>query len=135
MIEIKSTYEGSLRCSSRHGPSGTVIVTDAPVDNHGKGESFSPTDLVATALGSCILTTMGIVATMIKVDLSGAQVTVHKEMTSQPPRRIAALIVTVTIPIELNEVQKQKLMKGALGCPVHASLHPDIQAPIEFIWA
>ena len=91
MVQINVTYQGGLRCQAVHGPSGTTLVTDAPVDNHGKGESFSPTDLVATALGACIPTVMGIVAEREKIDLTGMRVTVQKEMSAEPPRRIARL--------------------------------------------
>ncbi len=134
MVEINIVYQGTLRCSATHKPSGTTLLTDAPVDNHGKGESFSPTDLMATALGACILTTMGIVADMIAVDLTNSRVTVHKEMTATPSRRIAALPVIITVPVALDDMQKRKLIKAAEGCPVKHSLHPDIQIPMEFIW-
>jgi putative redox protein len=134
MTEINVEYQGDLRCIATHQLSGTTLLTDAPQDNHGKGESFSPTDLVATALGSCILTTMGIVARMMGVDLNGAKITVHKEMTANPVRRIAALAMTIHIPVSLNEEQQEKLTKAALACPVHHSLHPDIHMPIDFHW-
>ncbi|MGB9152747.1 MAG: OsmC family protein [Alphaproteobacteria bacterium] len=135
MVEINIEYQGDLRCIAIHQPSGTTLLTDAPKDNHGKGESFSPTDLMATALGTCIVTTMGIVAQMMKVDLTGTKVTVRKEMSTSPPRRIAALIVTIDVPTQLDDEQKQKFIKAAHACPVHQSLHPDIQKPIDFRWA
>ncbi|MFM7109189.1 MAG: OsmC family protein, partial [Planctomycetaceae bacterium] len=91
MVKISTSYEGGLRCRATHGPSGTTLVTDAPVDNHGKGESFSPTDLVATAFGACMMTVMGIVAERHGVNLAGMTVETEKVMTAQPPRRIAAL--------------------------------------------
>lgn len=134
MVEIHAVYQGELRCAATHMPSGTVLVTDAPVDNHGKGESFSPTDLVATALGTCILTTMAIAASVLGVDLGGATVTVNKEMVVKPKRMIAALITVITVPVTVTDEQKQKLMHAAKKCPVHSSLHPDVAQPIEFRW-
>ncbi len=134
MVEINIVYQGELRCEAVHGPSGTRLITDAPKDNHGKGESFSPSDLLATALGTCILTIMDLAARTMKVDLRGTKVTVQKEMVAQPVRRIAKLAVTVDVPVKLDEEQKQKLIKAANTCPVHESLHPDIQKPVEFRW-
>jgi putative redox protein len=134
MVEIKIAYQGSLRCAATHGPSGTSIFTDAPVDNHGKGESFSPTDLVATALGSCMLTIMGIAAQKHQIDLSGATVTVQKEMVAQPVRRIGKLSVHFKIPAKLSPEQKQMLENAAKTCPVHKSVHPEIEMPLTFEW-
>ena len=134
MVQINIVYQGELRCLATHVPSGTEILMDAPKDNHGKGESFSPTDLVGTALGACMLTIMGIAAQNMKVDLKGTKVSVIKEMTAIPVRRIAKLAVRIEIPVSLEEEQKQKLMKAAMTCPVHQSLHPDIEMPIDFIW-
>lgn len=135
MVEVNVVYQGSLRCSATHQPSGTTLVTDAPKDNHGKGESFSPTDLVATALGTCMLTIMGIAAQTLQLDLAGTKLTVHKEMVAQPVRRIGALLVTIHVPVQVDETQKQKLITAAMTCPVHQSLHPDIRKPIDFVWA
>ena len=135
MVEIKIAYEGSLRCTAKHTPSGTTIFTDAPTDNQGKGESFSPTDLVATALGSCMLTIMGIAAQKHQIDLSGATVTIQKEMITQPVRRIGKLGVVFNIPAKLTPEQKQMLENAAKTCPVHRSVHPDIEMPIKFEWA
>ena len=134
MVRITSTYEGGLRCRAVHGPSGTTLTTDAPVDNHGKGESFSPTDLVATALGACMMTVMGIVAERHGVDLAGMRAETVKEMTTAPPRRIAALRTTLTIPLPADHPQRQLLEQAAHACPVHKSLHPEIDAAIEFVW-
>src|ERR1700761_8670243 len=103
MVDVNIVYQGELRCSATHAPSGTEIFTDAPKDNHGKGESFSPTDLVATALGACMLTLMGIMANSINVDLTGTKVTVKKEMIAKPTRRIGTLTVTVDVPAKLDE--------------------------------
>lgn len=137
-VEINVLYQGELRCQAAHGPSKTQLVTDAPVDNHGKGESFSPTDLVATALGSCILTTMGIVAQRHQIDLSGLRVHVIKEMVQQPIRRIGALPVKLTFPAavasRLSEADRTLLQNAAKHCPVYQSLHPDVAHPIEFVY-
>ena len=135
MVKISTTYEGGLRCEATHGPSGTTLLTDAPVDNHGKGESFSPTDLVATALGACMMTIMGIVAERHAIDLVGMRVETVKEMTQAPPRRIASLRTRLMIPLPPDHPQRSLLEQAALTCPVHKSLHPDIDAAIEFVWA
>jgi putative redox protein len=134
MVSIKMKYEGDLHCSAVHGPSGTEIGTDAPKDNQGRGESFSPTDLVATALGTCILTTMGILARTLQIDISAATATVDKEMTSAPPRRIERLTVKIQMPAGISEENRVKLERAAHACPVHKSLHPDVELPISFTW-
>jgi len=134
MVKVSSTYEGALRCRAVHGPSGGVLVTDAPVDNHGKGESFSPTDLVATALGACMMTIMGILAERHGLDLTGMTAETEKVMTAQPPRRIASLHTRITIPLPADHPQRQALEQAAHTCPVHKSLHPDIDAAVEFVW-
>ena len=134
MVQIDVTYQGGLRCHAVHGPSGTTLVTDAPVDNHGKGESFSPTDLVATALGACIPTIMGIVAEREQIDLTGMRITVQKEMSAEPPRRIARLATRIVMPKGLTDQQKIKLEKAALTCPVHQTLHGNVELPIEFVY-
>jgi putative redox protein len=137
-VEIDVVYQGELRCVAKHGPSQTALTTDAPVDNHGKGESFSPTDLVATALGSCILTTMGIVAQRHNIDMAGTQVHVVKEMVQQPVRRIGALPVRVTFPADkaakLSPADRTLLENAARHCPVYQSLHPDVDHPLEFVY-
>ena len=137
-VEIDIVYEGGLRCTATHGPSGATLSTDAPVDNHGRGESFSPTDLVSTALGSCVMTIMGIVAERNQIDLTGIRIRVSKEMIQQPVRRIGRLPVTVTIPAEtaakVTAADRSKLETAARHCPVHQSLHPDIDSPIDFVW-
>jgi putative redox protein len=137
-VEINLVYEGQLRCAATHGPSGATLATDAPVDNHGKGESFSPTDLVATALGACVMTIMGIVAERNQIDLTGTRIHATKEMVQQPIRRIGRLPVTVTIPADkatrVSAADRTKLETAARHCPVHQSLHPEIDSPIEFVW-
>ena len=134
MVEIAIEYLGELRCQATHGPSGTKMVTDAPTDNMGRGESFSPTDLVATALGTCMLTIMGIVAQRDGIDLAGTRVKVTKEMVVTPVRRIGRLTVEFHVPAPLSEADQSKLQKAALTCPVHKSLHPDVKLPITFEW-
>ena len=135
MVAINIVYQGQLHCEATHTPSGAVLETDAPKDNNGKGESFSPTDLVATALGSCMLTVMGIAARSLHVDLTGATVTANKEMVATPVRRISKLIVSLNFPMQISDENKKKLEHAALTCPVHKSLHPDVAMPIEFNWA
>jgi len=134
MVQIDVTYQGGLRCQAVHGPSGTTLVTDAPVDNHGKGESFSPTDLVATALGTCIPTIMGIVAEREKIDLTSLRITVQKEMSAESPRRIAKLTTRIVMPKGLTEQQRAKLEKAAHTCPVHQTLQGKVDLPIEFVY-
>ena len=134
MVAIEIEYEGDLHCKAVHGPSGTVLTTDAPKDNQGRGESFSPTDLVATALGSCMLSVMGIMARSLDLDISGTTARVEKEMASAPTRRIQQLSVKIHVPHEISEENKARLERAAHSCPVHKSLHPDVQMPIEFTW-
>ncbi len=135
MVHIDIEYEGTLRCKSVHEPSGQVLLTDAPVDNQGKGEAFSPTDLVATALGTCIATTMGIVAAREGVELAGMRIGVDKEMTSVPSRRIARLFVRIEMPVPVTPVQRTKLERAAHHCPVHKTLLAGgVEIPIEFVY-
>lgn len=134
MVTIQFEYQGDLHCKAVHGPSGTELSTDAPKDNQGRGESFSPTDLIATALGTCMLTVMGIMAHTLSIDIAGATATVEKEMRTTPSRMIASLSVKIHVPHSLSPENKQKLERAAHTCPVHKSLHPDVQMPIEFIW-
>jgi putative redox protein len=134
MVEISIKYLGDLRCEALHKPSGTVITTDAPVDNEGRGESFSPTDLAATSLGTCMLTIMGIAARKQGVDLGETTVKVLKEMTSQPPRRIAKLTVVFTIPLPASYEKREMLENAARNCPVHLSLHPEVVQEMRFDW-
>lgn len=135
MIEIRIGYEGELRCSAVHGPSKNVVTTDAPVDNNGKGEAFSPTDLVATALGTCMATVMGMAAERKKISLEGLKLKVGKVMSDDQPRRIARLEVEIDMPIAEDHPDKKLLQSTVLGCPVHHSIHPDIQVPIVWRWS
>ncbi len=134
MVAIQLEYQGELHCKAVHGPSKTELTTDAPVDNQGRGESFSPTDLVATALGSCILTILGIQARTLNLDIAGTTATVEKEMTATAPRRIHRLAVQIRVPHAMSPENRQRLENAAHTCPVHHSLHPDVEKPIEFIW-
>jgi putative redox protein len=135
MVEMQIAYKGQLRCEARHVDSGSTLLTDAPKDNMGQGESFSPTDLVGVALGTCMLTTMGIVAQRMQLDLGHATVVVTKEMIVDPGRRIQRLTVTLNIPLKLNDEQRQKLKNAAITCPVHKALLPAIEMPLTFNWA
>ena len=133
-VHISTTYLGGLRCDSTHGPSQSKLLTDAPVDNMGKGEAFSPTDLVATALGTCMATTMGIYAQRNDIELGRVAVSVEKEMTKEPPRRIAQLTVELSVPLASTHPQREALERVALTCPVAKSLHPDVALPVKFVW-
>ena len=124
MVHIDVSYEGDLRCRATHGPSDTQLHTDAPEDNHGRGESFSPTDLVATGLGTCIVTIMGIYADNHGLDLGETTVSVDKEMDG-PPRHISKLTVTVDVPHAFDDKTEAALRNAAEGCPVAQSLGPD----------
>ena len=129
------TYVGHLRTVCQHLRSGTSIETDAPVDNKGKGERFSPSDLVATALGSCMLTIMGMRADEMQVDLTGTKIEVEKIM-KQDPRRIGGLNLTFHFPesLEVNDRQRTILQRAAETCPVAYSIHPDIALNVNFNW-
>jgi putative redox protein len=134
MVQIEINYMGGLRCSATHGPSSCQLLTDAPVDNHGKGESFSPTDLVATALGTCMLTIMGIFAQRHEIALEGTTLSVSKEMTTGPVRKIARLATEIHIPLPKSHPHREALERAALTCPVHQSLHPEVEKPVVFVW-
>ncbi len=134
MVEVEIIYKGELRCEAKHGPSQTQISTDAPVDNQGRGESFSPTDLVATALGTCMATIMGIVAERENVCLRGMSLKVSKEMSMDLPRRIIALPVEIRMPIRVGDPLVAVFQEAAIGCPVNGSIHPDIRVPISWHW-
>lgn len=128
------TYESNLRTTCLHLQSGSAIETDAPTDNKGKGERFSPTDLIATGLGACMITTMGIKAQTMDIALDGAKVEVTKIMVSDP-RRIGKIIAHVTMPaLNLDEKTIEILERVARTCPVERSLHPDVELDIQFKW-
>jgi len=128
-------YEGELRTVATHLQSGTEISTDAPVDNQGKGERFSPTDLVATALGACMATTMGIKARDMQVDLRGMKLSILKIMKPDP-RRIAGINIAFEFPdgFHVDEKQRAILERTAHTCPVMYSIHPDLEVKVEFNW-
>ena len=128
-------YKGELRTIAAHLQSGTTIETDAPTDNQGKGERFSPTDLVATALGACMVTTMAIKARSMNIDLDGTRVDTTKIMLSDP-RRIGKIVAHVYFPasLHLNEQTKEILERTARTCPVERSLHPDLELDMAFFW-
>jgi len=134
MVTISSSYDGGLRCTATHGPSGVTLVTDAPVDNHGKGESFSPTDLVATAVANCMMTVMAIAAERHGINVKGTTVTIGKEMSADTPRRIVGLKSLMTIPLPADHPQRALLETAALSCPVKKSIAPEIDASVEFRW-
>jgi uncharacterized OsmC-like protein len=133
MATSNITYVGDLRTVCIHLQSGTQILTDAPTDNHGKGEAFSPTDLVATALGSCMVSIMGIKSKDLNVDLKDSTVSITKIMQAEP-RKIAKIEVILNMAIEASEKNKTILERAAMTCPVLLSLHPDIEKDVVFNW-
>ena len=133
-VHISTEYLGDLRCRTTHEPSRNSFLTDAPVDNQGKGESFSPTDLVATALGTCMATVMGIFAERHAIDLRGMRLTVKKEMVQTPVRRIGRLTTEIHVPLPADHPHRAVLERSVHSCPVHASLHPDVEKPVVFHW-
>lgn len=134
MVQIEGRYEGDLRCESVHGPSGARLATDAPKDNEGRGEAFSPTDLVATALGTCIATTIAIFARRRGFDVDGMTWRVEKHMVADPLRRIGRLPVEIHLPAALTADQRQVVERAAHTCPVTKSIHPDVEAPVTFVY-
>ena len=134
MIKVDIEYTGNLHCDAEHGPSHAKLSTDAPTDNKGKGEAFSPTDLVATALGTCMSTIMGMKAEELGVDIRGMKVSVKKEMSKDAPRRIVGLPSEVHIPLPADNPHREALEQAALNCPVHKSLPPEIVRPTKFFW-
>lgn len=133
MVEIRTRYDGGLRCSAEHGPSKSALVTDAPIDNHGRGEAFSPTDLLATALATCMLTTMAIVAERQGVELAGGTARVEKHMVADPVRRVGKLVVELKLP-HVAEEHRARLESAAHRCPVTNSLHPETELEVTFAW-
>lgn len=134
-VRIETSYEGQLVCRATHGPSQATLTTDAPTDNGGRGSAFSPTDLVATAFGTCMLTIMGLVAQRLGVDITGTTCTVDKEMTADPVRRIGKLTARIVFPPgagNFDSATRRALEQGALTCPVKQSLHPDLVLDVKF---
>jgi uncharacterized OsmC-like protein len=134
MVSIQIQYEGDLRCRAVHGPSGKELFTDAPVDNHGRGESFSPTDLVATALATCMATVIGIKAQQKNLPVEGMTVSVEKHMSEDMPRRIVRLPIKIAVPLAPDHPERRLLEAVALSCPVLQSLHPDIEKAVTWTW-
>jgi putative redox protein len=132
MTSMTCRYEGQLRCQAVHAPSGRDLLTDAPLDNQGRGEAFSPTDLVATALATCILTIMGITAERHGLAIEGSEARVEKSMTSTGSRRIEQLTVWITLPAGLEASQRQLLQRAGEGCPVKRSLEGAV--PMVLHW-
>ena len=130
----KVVYNGDLRTTMTHLQSGTVVITDAPTDNHGKGEAFSPTDLAATAVASCMLTTMAIACLARDYNVDGAHAEVTKVMSNTPPRRIAQVLIKIFMPQNYTEEQKKVLEKIAHHCPISLSLHPETEEIVTFVW-
>ena len=135
-VEIQIAYEGGLHCTAIHGPSRQTLTTDAPLDNGGKGAAFSPTDLVATALGTCLATIMGLVAQRNNLNLDDLRIQVIKEMVSEPVRRIGSLRTRLVFRNgkSLSAADRAKLEAAAKACPVKQSLHPDVNLPLEFVY-
>lgn len=136
MATYKTNYIGGLRGESTHLQSGTMILTDAPTDNMGKGQAFSPTDLVATALGTCIITTMGIFGQKEDIDFAGSSILGIKVMSSEGPRKIAKIEIEIVLKtnVKLDQPQKEKYERIAATCPVARSLHPDLEQVVNIVW-
>lgn len=135
MVKIDVIYEGDLHTCITHEPSGQNLHTDAPLENQGLGETFSPTDLIGAALASCIATVMGIYAKRKGWDLRGMRLSIEKRMSTDSPRRIVALPVEIWMPLSLDKKDQEVLEHVARNCPVHHSLHPEIEAPLIFHWS
>jgi putative redox protein len=135
MTTAKITYLGDLRTECIHLQSGNVVITDAPCDNQGKGEAFSPTDLLAASLGACILTIMGIKARDNNIDITGTEVEITKIMASEPPRRVAEVVVEFFFPGKPYTLEEKQLVESVAGTsPVPLSLHPELKQTIRFNW-
>ena len=134
MSKANLIYKNNLRTEAEHIASGEKIITDAPIDNNGKGEAFSPTDLVSAALGSCMITIMAISAEKHGVDLSGTYASVKKVMSSNP-RRISEIAIDIKMDKNIEKKDRKRLEKAALACPVHKSLHPDLKKKIQFFYS
>lgn len=132
MVPQSMIYLGELRCKATHGPSSVELVTDAPTDNQGRGESFSPTDLLVTALASCVATTMGIVATRDNVKLDGTKVYAEKHMSTDSPRRVVRIVLKITFPPGIPREYRSKLEHIAHTCPVAQSLNPNVTLDVTF---
>lgn len=134
MVQIQITYAGDLRCEASHGPSSAKVLTDAPVDNQGRGESFSPTDLLATSLGTCMLTIMGIAAQKRGWAMEGTSATVTKHMVADPARRVGKLEVSMQVTGGFDEDQQKVLVAAAKSCPVAQSISDRIEVDLKIDW-
>jgi putative redox protein len=135
MVPLTLRYEGSLHCVATHGPSGAQLPTDAPRDNQGLGEAFSPTDLVAAAFATCVVTTMAIVAKRKGYDLPAVAAEVEKHMSTDAPRRVTRLVMRLEVALPPDHADRAVLEAAAHGCPVHHSLHPGVAKEIIFSWS
>lgn len=126
------TYEGDLHCAIKHGPSGVVLATDAPLDNQGRGESFSPTDLLAASLAACMATTMGIAAAKNSWELKGTRIVIKKEMIADPLRRIGRLVVDIFLNVAYDDKEMKVLTNAVTTCPVKLSISDHILVPVTF---
>ena len=134
MVKMTAEYNGGLHCTAVHGPSRNRIDTDAPVDNQGRGEAFSPTDLAGASLLTCMMTTMDIFARRHGIDLTGMRGEVTKEMSATPPRRIARLSVQIWIPLPRSADPENIVEAAGLGCPMQLSLGAGVERPVAFHW-
>jgi len=135
MVKITGEYQGGLHCAAKHEQSGNTLVTDAPLDNQGRGGAFSPTDLAATALGTCMLTIMAMAARKHGVELRGTRFEVVKEMTKDLPRRIASVSVQFWLPVRKDALPAGALEQACESCPVCLSLHPEVARNVALHWA
>ncbi len=126
-------YKGNLRCEAEHLQSRSTIETDAPTDNRGNGERFSPTDLLCASLATCMLTTMGIKAADLNIDITGSKAEVTKHMAADP-RRVAKIEVAISLPEKINEKERLILERTGTNCPVAKSVHPDIELVLDYNW-
>jgi len=133
---VDLSFTGNLRCKATRAATGQELVTDAPRENGGAGEAFSPTDLLAGALGTCILTVVGIVAQRSKIDLTGMTARVEKDMSSTPVHRVGRIKTVIHMPkgLKLSDAERSKLENAARLCPVKQSLHPEVEVPVEFVY-
>lgn len=134
MVEMKLVYEGGLHTTAVHGPSKSNLETDAPVDNQGKGAAFSPTDLLAASLGTCMLTTMGILAQREGWKIDGARARVEKHMSLEPRRRVGRVVVEMEMPKGVPKAARERLKEVADRCPVASSIHPDTLVELTIHW-
>jgi len=134
MVAQSFRYFGELRCQAAHAPSRVELITDAPTDNHGRGESFSPTDLVVTALATCQVTTMAIAVEREGVRLDGTRVYAEKHMSTDPPRRIAKIVMRIDFPNGIEAPYRSRLENIARACPVARSIHPDIKLDVTLTY-